>query len=307
MRGISPTPLVALAEEQHGIVTRAQLLELGWSAGAIDGRVQRGTLRPLHVGVYALAHRAVRDEGRWLAAVLACGRGAALSHGSAARLWRMSSVPGEAAVHVTLPRARRRRPGIVAHRAGLTGADVTTHRGVPVTTPARTLVDLADVVSYEALRAIADRGVRLDASAVRRAQGRAPNRRGRGALARLLGDDGSELRTRSALERRLRRLAADAGLPAPLVNVRLEGRERDFAWSAQRLVVEVDGHAFHAPRGAREDDHERDAELVAAGWRVLRFTAAQIFGDPAAVVVQLARVGVGARLAHGKDRAHADA
>jgi very-short-patch-repair endonuclease len=290
------TPLVELAEAQHGVVSRAQLLALGLSKGAIDSRVRRGALRRLHLGVYALGHAALRAEGRWLAAVLACGEGATLSHTSAARLWRLSSVPADPAVHVTIGRGHRERPGIRAHRSPTTRADVTVERGVPVTTPARTLVDLADVVPYETLRAIADHGVRLDARAVRRAQARAPNRRGRGALARLLGDDGAELRTRSALERRLRRLARDSGLPAPRVNHRVEGRERDFAWPGARLVVEVDGHAFHAARGAREADHDRDAELVLAGWRVLRLTHAQVFGEPAAVSARLAQAFYGRRV-----------
>jgi very-short-patch-repair endonuclease len=283
------TPLVELAERQHGVVTRAQLQALGLSAAAIDARVHRGVLRRLHRGVYAVAHTALRDEGRFLAAALACGDGAVLSHLSAARLWGMSSVPASAQIHVTIVDGRRRRPGVVVHRAAVTRADVTVHRGVPTTTPARTVVDLADVVPYLVLRAIADRGVRLDVAAVRRAQARAPNRPGRGAIARLLGDDGADLRSRSGLERRLRRLARAAGLKPPLVNHRILGRERDFAWPDRRLVVEVDGHAFHAPRGAREADHERDAELVLAGWRVLRFTDAQVFGHEAGVVALLAR------------------
>jgi very-short-patch-repair endonuclease len=289
MVGKAPTPMVALLEAQHGVITRAQLIALGVSAAAVDGRVTRGALRSLHAGVYAVAHVAVRDEGRWLAAALACGEGAVLSHVSAARLWGMRSLPVTDRVDVTVPAGRRRRPGVAVHRSRLSGADVTHHRAIPVTTPARTLVDLADVVPYETLRAIADRGVRLDAAAVRRAQARTPGRRGRAALAQLLGDDGAELRTRSALERRVRRLAKEAGLPAPRVNHRLAGRERDFAWPEQRLVVEVDGHAFHAARGAREDDHERDAELVLAGWRVLRFTSSQVAGAPHAVAARLAQ------------------
>jgi very-short-patch-repair endonuclease/predicted transcriptional regulator of viral defense system len=284
------TPLVRLAETQHGIVTRPQLLALGMSRAAVDARVHRGALRPLHRGVYAVGHTALREEGRWLAAVLACGDGATLSHVSAARLWSMSSVPADIAVHVTIPRGDRKRPRIVVHRAVLTGADVTRHHGVPTTTPARTLVDLADVVPYATLRRIADQGVRLDVAAVRRAQARAPSRRGRGAVARLLGDDGADLRTRSGLERRMRRLVRDVGLPAPTVNHRIAGRERDVAWPGLRLVVEVDGHAYHASRGAREDDHDRDAELVAAGWRVLRFTDRQLARSPDAVAARISAV-----------------
>jgi very-short-patch-repair endonuclease/predicted transcriptional regulator of viral defense system len=285
----SATALVEVVKAQHGVVTRAQLRALGLSPEAIKSRVRRGTLRRLHVGVYAPGHAALRDEGRWLAAVLACGEGATLSHLSAARLWGFSSVPADPAVHVTVARTHVGRPGVVVHRARLTGADRTVRRGVPVTTPARALVDLADVVPVAQLRRIADHGVRLDADAVRRAAARAPNRRGRGALARLLGDDGADLRTRSALERRVRCLLREAELPQPLVNARVLGHERDFAWPVQRLVLEVDGHAFHAARGAREADHDRDADLVLAGWRVLRLTAAQVFGDAAAVTARLAQ------------------
>jgi Protein of unknown function (DUF559)/Transcriptional regulator, AbiEi antitoxin len=280
------TPLVELVEHQHGVVTRQQLRVLGLSMAAIEARVHRGTLRRLHRGVYALGHGALRPEGRWLAAVLACGEEAVLSHVSAARLWGMSSVPADPAVHVTVPR-RVERVGIVAHRAPIVGADMTDHRGVPTTTPARTLVDLADVLPYATLRRIADRGVRLDAAAVRGAQGRAPNRPGRGRLARLLGDDGRKLRTRSGLERHMRRLAGQAGLDPPVINVRILGRERDFTWPRHRLVVEVDGGPYHAPRGAREDDHDRDAELVLAGWRVLRFTDAQLDHEPDTVIARL--------------------
>jgi very-short-patch-repair endonuclease/predicted transcriptional regulator of viral defense system len=265
--------VVQLAEGQHGVLAHGQLLALGLAATAVGSLVRRGVLRRLHRGVYALGHRALRPEGRWLAAVLACREGAVLSHTSAARLWSLSSVPADPAVHVTVPRRRRRHPGLVVHRHGLTPADVTVHRGVPVTTVARTYVDVAAIVPFAALRAMADHGVRLDGAAVRRAAERSSNPRGRVALRRLLGD---EIRTRSGLERALRRIAREVGLPAPLVNHRVVGRERDFAWPALGLVVEVDGHAYHAPLGARERDHERDAELVLAGWRVLRFTDAQV-------------------------------
>jgi very-short-patch-repair endonuclease len=143
------------------------------------------------------------------------------------------------------------------------------------------------------------------ATGARHAQARAPGRRGRGRLARLLGDDP---RTRSNPERLLRRLASEAGLPEPQVNVRILGHERDFAWPPLRLAVEVDGHAFHAPRGAREVDHARDAELVLAGWRVLRFTADQLEHERAAVVGRLrhaATVGVGRRASDPAETSHA--
>lgn len=127
--------------------------------------------------------------------------------------------------------------------------------------------------------------MRLNRGALRRAQQRAPGRSGRGSIARLLGDGG--LRTRSRVERRLLRICRDARLPRPSINERVLGRERDAVWRAQRLVVEVDGHTYHAPRPAREDDHDRDAELVLAGWRVVRFTEDQLFDAPEAVAARL--------------------
>jgi very-short-patch-repair endonuclease len=197
----------------------------------------------------------------------------------------MSAVPVDRAVHVTVRGGERRRRGIVVHRNALTRADVSVVRGVAVTARARTLVDLAAILPSATLRRIAGRGVRLDAEALRRAAARSSGRRGRVSPARLLGDD--ELRARANPERVLRRLARAAGLAAPLVNRGVRGRVRDFAWREQRLVVAVDGHAVHAPRGAREVDHARDAELALAGWRVLRFTADQLEHEPAVTVALL--------------------
>ncbi len=290
MRPQLSTAAVELAERQHGVVARRQLLALGVDADVLKRRVRNGVLRPVHRGVYAVGHAALGDAARWMAAVLACGAGGVLSHLSAARLWAMFSVPFDHAVHVTVSDVQRRHAGIVVHRASTTPADVTRHLGIPVTTVARTYVDVADVATYAALRRMADHGVRLDAAAIRRAQARAPNRRGRGRLARLIGDD---VRTRSGLERQMRRLARGAGLPPPLVNHRVLGRERDFTWPQHRLVVEVDGGRYHAPRAAREADHERDAELVVAGWRVLRFTDTHVEHEPAAVTAVVRRALAG--------------
>ncbi|MGZ4269809.1 MAG: type IV toxin-antitoxin system AbiEi family antitoxin domain-containing protein [Solirubrobacteraceae bacterium] len=275
-----------LAERQWGVVTRAQLTALGVSERAIEGRVRRGALRRLHRGVYALGHAALRDEGVWLAAVLACGPGAVLSHLAAARLWGMRTSRGDMPVHVSLVAGRSDPAGVIVHRTRrLSGADVTVERGIRVTTPARTVIDCADTLTYAELRVLADHGVRLDTAAIRRAQQRAPNRRGAANITRLLGD---EIRTRSALERAFRRLCRDHDLPAPRFNQRVLGHERDAVWPAQRLIAELDGHAFHAPKPAREADYERDAALVAAGWRVVRFTHDQVFHEPDAVAARLA-------------------
>lgn len=279
-------PLIALAESQHGVITRAQLLALGLTAAAIDARLARGTLRLLHRGVYALGHRALTDEGYWLAAVLAYTPDVVLSHFSAARLWGMR-IPGRSGklVHLTTTRHQRGGSGVLVHRTRRIGpADVTVVRGIPVTTVARTLVDCADLLTYPELRQLADHGVRLDAEAVRGAQERAPGRRGAGRVNRLLG---SGIRTRSKLERAMRRLCRDAGLPQPLINEVILGYECDAVWPATRLIVEVDGGEFHAPKPAREADYERNAALAVAGWRVIRFTYDQVVFEPRLVAARL--------------------
>jgi very-short-patch-repair endonuclease len=275
--------LAELAEIQHGVVTRAQLVSLGLTGAAVDSRLRRGSLRLVHRGVYAVGHAALRDEGFWLAAVLACGPRAVLSHLSAGCLWRMR-VRRDPQVHVTATR-RSGPAGVVVHETRhLSPADITIEHGIRVTTPARTVIDCADLLTFAELRVLADHGVRLDVAALRRAQQRAPTRAGAGRVARLLGDD---VRTRSGLERRLRKLCCDARLPSPRINERVSGHERDAVWPGHRLVVEVDGGAFHAPKPAREADYERDAALVAAGWRVVRFTYDQVTYEPAQVAARL--------------------
>ena len=271
-----------------GVATRDALVSAGVSEAAVDSALRRGHLRLLHRGVYAVGHAPLRDEGRWLAAVLACGPGAVLSHTTAARLWGMWTPRGDAVLHVTLVAGRARPPGITVHRTRhLTGADVTVERGIRVTTPARVIVDCAGTLSYPDLRALADHGVRLDADAIRRAQQRAPKHPGAVNVCRLLGD---EVRTRTELERALRRICRTAALPMPLFNAKVLGKERDAVWPEHRLVVEADGGAFHLPKPARENDYERDAALVVAGWRVVRFSYDQVMHEPAAVAARLAQL-----------------
>jgi very-short-patch-repair endonuclease len=279
-------PLIELAESQHGVVTRAQLLGLGIGAGAIDSRLRRDALRPLHRGVYALGHAALADEGRWLAAVLAAAPDAVLSHFSAALLWRMR-VPWRAhdAVHVTTTRGQRGDARVVVHRTRrLEPIDVVVVRGVPVTTVARTVLDCADLMTYPELRTLADHGVRLDVTAIEEARTRAPGRRGAPRVRRLIASD---VRTRSKLERAMKRLCREANLPRPLVNDEVLGYECDFVWRPQRLIVEADGGGFHAPKPAREADYERASALAVAGWRVVRFTYDQVVHEPAMVAARL--------------------
>lgn len=277
-----------LAERQWGVVTRAQLVAAGVSLAAIDQRVHRGGLRAVHRGVYAIGPAPLRDEGMWLAATLACGPGAVLSHLSAARLWGMRVPYGDRSVHVTLVRGRARPPGVTVHRTRhLTRADVVVERGIRVTARARTVVDCADTLTHAELRALADHGVRMDPDAIRRAQARTPGRRGAPSVRRLIASD---VRTRSVLERAFRRICREIDADQPKRNEKVLGVERDFVWRAERLIVEVDGGAFHLPKPARENDYERDADLVAAGWRVVRFSYDQVMYEPEIVAARLAQL-----------------
>jgi very-short-patch-repair endonuclease len=272
---------------KYGVVSRAQLRALGRSDGAVDGWVRSGRLHRIHRGVYAVGHRALTDEGRWLAAVLACGPGAVLSHRSAAALWGIRPAPRK--VEVTVGRSRRGTAGVVVHRArSLPPGDVARRRGVPTTTLPRTIADLADVLSEgELARAVhqAEIAHALDAESLARAARGANGRRGAGRLARAMaaGPD----RTRSELERRLLALCDEHGLPRPEVNETVAGLEADFVWRGERVVAETDGWAYHGTRRAFERDRERDQALTRAGYRPLRFTHRQVVESPAAVAATL--------------------
>ena len=286
-----------LAARQHGVVAIGQLRALGLSASAVRSRATAGRLHRIHRGVYAVGHPLVSGEGRWIAAVLACGSRAVLSHRSAAALWGLRPT-ARTAVDVTVPwRAGRSRPGIDIHRVtSLHPADTTTAHGIPCTTVARTLLDLAEVVARRSLERAVDQAevLRLfDRHAVDDVLERAAGRRGAAALRAVLAETefGSVL-TRSELEERFLSLCLRASLPRPEVNAWLcldDGAVQvDFLWRAHELIVETDGHRSHGTRGAFERDRRRDQRLMRAGWRVVRFTWRQIAGDPTEVAETIA-------------------
>jgi very-short-patch-repair endonuclease len=257
-------PLVArIAARQHGVVTAEQLQIAGLSWGGIRRRAAAGRLHRIHRGVYAVGHSALSQEGRWLAAVLACGDGAVLSHRSAAALWKIARPTDVIDVTVSGPGGRAKRRGINLHRSRtLFSSDSTQRSGIPVTKPARTLEDLRRTVSHKEL-----------AVAVREAEFlRLP-------IGERLAPDG----TRSELEARLLRICRRHRLPRPLVNARVGPFAVDFLWRAQRLIVEVDGWESHRTRSAFEGDRARDARLKVLGYEVVRFTWRQIASDPAPV------------------------
>jgi very-short-patch-repair endonuclease len=254
------------------VVTRAQLLRTGLDSKGISRRAGDGRLHRLHRGVYAVGHPVLVPNGRRLAAVLACGPGAALSHGSAAALhglWRSSG-----RMHVTVPRGGPHTgDGITVHRTRrLDPADVTAIEGIAVTTVARTALDLAEHSNPRMLMALLERADELELFDLREITAcidRNPGRRGITPLREALDLD---MPGESELQRRFLRLCRDAGLPEPEREVQLGAYRADFFWPRASLVVETDGRSFHDRRAAFESDRERDLDLAAAGIRTLRVT-----------------------------------
>jgi len=280
--------VAALGARQAGVVSRRQLLALGLSPRTIARRLAGGRLHALHRGVYAVGHTAVPWEGRARAALLAAGAGAVLSHHSAAIAWRILPDGGGPQEVTVIGRTPRHRPGIVVHTACT--LEVGDHRGLPVTGPARTLLDLAAHAPGDAMaRALAEAQVlRLATPAtVRRAIRQSPNHHGARALAGMLATTEP---TRTKLERALLDLLRRAGLPRPLVNAMAGPYEADALWPAERVILETDGWSAHGHRGAFERDRARDADLQARGYTVLRFTWRQISDEPLLVVTRVAQV-----------------
>lgn len=278
-----------MAGVQHGVVARRQLVGGGLGPGAIAHRLRCGRLHPIHRGVYSVGHPLVSVRGRWLAAVLACGPGAVLSHRAAAALWELRASEA-ATIDVTVPSlgGRRRRPGIALHRvAWLPASEVTLHHAIPVTTPARTLLDLASATSRPALARAVDRAEQLrlfDLSEVRALLRRNTGRAGCKALAQVLEDQCAEpALTRSQLEERFLALCEDHELPRPTVNSRVRGYEVDFLWREAGLIVEVDGRSSHSTRTAFERDRRRDGHLTVLGYRVLRLTYRRVVDEEESV------------------------
>lgn len=284
--------LAALAARQHGVVSTAQLMALGLGRGAIAFRVRRGRLHRLHRGIFAVGHPRLTKQGRWMAAVLAAGPGAVLSHRDAAALWELRRT-SRTTIDVIAGRrtGHARQDGITLHTSRNLGrAEKARRHAIPVTTPVRTLLDLADVVSLQALRRAfeqADVLRLLDGAEIARLPDTHPGRGGATKLAKLAAAWETPPLTRSELERRFLTLCHDAGVAPPRCNVPLLRFEVDFLWPEHRLIVETDGHRHHGTRTAFEKDRARDAALTAAGYRVMRFTHRQVTKDPRTVARRL--------------------
>jgi very-short-patch-repair endonuclease len=279
--------IAEIAKGQHGLVTHRQLMALGFSSNGIAKRARTGRLHRLHRGVYAVGCVGSSIEQRWMAAVLALGEGAVLSHASAAALWGLlRPIDGPVDVSVPTQNGRRRRRGIRIHRcASLTvgegdgkapysphGRDrrlapsVTRREGIPVTSVPRTLADLRGAVAP-----------RLHRRATRQAE----------IAGFALGSQVEGDRTRSDVERDFLRLCRRHGLPTPEVNVQIGRWTVDFLWRARHLAVETDSFRYHRGSVAFEDDHQRDLDLRARGFEVRRFTERQLHERPAQVAADL--------------------
>jgi predicted transcriptional regulator of viral defense system len=277
--------IAVIAERQWGIIDRGQLRALGLSPSAIDRLVWSGRLRVLHRGVYALGHRMLRPQAYRLAAARACGEGAVVSFAAGAAHWELRRSEATL-IDVTVPHAgQRRRPGIRVHRhASLRPDEVTVHELVPVTTPARTLLDLAATFPHRTLERAIDVAERLelfDLVAVRAVIDAHRGRPGAAKLARTLAEHvPGSTPTRSELEELFLGFCEQRGIPRPVVNGFLCGVEVDFHWPGVPFAIEVDGWEFHHGRRPFERDHERDAILAAAEIFTLRFTDLQLQRRP---------------------------
>ena len=284
--------VAAIAACQHGVITHEQLLAAGVSRATITRWAAVGHLHRLHRGVYAVGHANVTREGRLLAAVLACGEGAALSHSSACQLWGLArEIPGP--IHVSVPRGCRRSPhGVIAHRPrALDEKDTAKRLRIPVTTATRTIFDQASTLGAATLRDQFEQADYLEILDRRRLAvllSGARGRRGLGTLRTLMGEKGLPLdRTRSALERLFLRICRDHCLPLPAVNVPLLDYEVDFLWADARFVVEVDGGRHRGPQ--RDRDNLRDVRLSRAGYLVRRYSARDL-ADHSAVAAEIAAI-----------------
>jgi very-short-patch-repair endonuclease len=281
--------LLAFARGQHGAVSWGQIERAGFGERWVRSRVATGWLQRLYRGVY-LVGPLEGPHSRAMAAVLAAGADGLLSHYPGAVLFGLRP-PREGPIDVTVPDRRvRSRPGLRVHHATVHPRDITRHHGIPVTSPARILLDLAATEpSTELDRALNEaRSLRLVSGPSLTEQfSRYPRHRGTAALRKATQADTGF--TRSEAERQALKLIRRAGLPTPECNAKVHGYEVDLLWRDLRLIVEIDGYAFHSMRSSFEQDRRRDQQLTANGYRVIRITWRQLIDEPEAVLVTLTR------------------
>jgi very-short-patch-repair endonuclease len=285
------------AAEEWGVLSIDELRDCGLSPVGVAVRVRNGRLHPVHRGVYAVGHTNLPLEGRFLAAVKACGPGAVLSHFAAGAHFGFLRWDDRYPEVTVLGTSTRLHRGVRVHRTCvLDTQDVVRHGGIAVTSPARTLLDLASTLGWRPLRRAVRQAQALRWVSIRQlveVLGRAGPRRGSRKLARIVATGPAP--TRSELEDAVLDLMLSRGLAHPDVNVPLVVAARrvipDFRWPEQRLVVEADGAAWHDGELAREDDAERQALLEAYGERVLRVTWDQAITRPGQTLARIRAAG----------------
>jgi very-short-patch-repair endonuclease len=284
--------IAAIARHQRGRVSRDQLVAIGLSAGVIQRRVRRGLLLAERPGVYLVGHVAVVPLGPETAALLSVRDGAVLSHHSAAALWGIGAADRK--IHILVQGGYAgQRTGVKIHRTRVLDAqDVRIREGLPVTSPARTLLDRAGETSLRRLELMFTEAVTqhlVSPADLEDVIARGRGRKGCAALRALLEEESDPAFTRSDGEKRMRALIRKAGLPAPLVNSPLHGFEVDFYWPAHGVVVEIDSYGFHTSRWAYERDRDKDAVLRSHGMPPLRFSRRQVRDEPLLVITQVAQ------------------
>lgn len=281
-----------LAGRQHGIVARRQLLALGFNAREIEHRVARGRLHLVMRGVYAVGWSQMTRKRRWMAAVLACGDGAMLSHGSAAAHWRIATERSGAVDISVCRRTRLRRPGIRVHaRHRLGESDISWYEGIPVTGIVQTLIDVATELNPMAVERVVNEADKLDLVDPERLRSALANYEGEPGvrLLRSILDTRTFRLSDSDLEILFRPIAAEAGLPLPLTKQVVNGFEVDFFWPALGLVVETDGLRYHRTPSAQARDARRDRAHLLAGMTPLRFTHYEVKHEAPKIVQALRR------------------
>jgi very-short-patch-repair endonuclease len=282
--------IAELAERQHGVVAAWQLLATGFGRAAIQYRLGSGSLHQLFRGAYAVGHPAVSPRGRIMAAVLACGEEAHASHHAGTYAWGVRRSERRL-VDVTVPRSRHGQRGIRLHRVrNLHSGDLAVVDNIPVTSVARTILDQAEELQpHELANLVTDFESRrlFDLRELERTIERNPGRRGIKPLRAVMAGYREPPITRSDAEKLLLRVCDGAGLPRPQTNVIVAGHRVDAVWPEQRLVVEVDSRTHHLTVAAFEEDRRRDADLMLAGYRVLRITWRRLCDEPRQVVATL--------------------
>lgn len=293
-----------LAARQHGVVSRRQLLDLGLSRTMVQSRLDTGRIRALFAGVY-LVGPVEPKRAREMAAVLAGGPHATLSHTSALGLWNLFPAEPDTPIHISVPFGGRfRRVGIVFHRVQPLAPDERVSvDGIPVTSPIRTIVDVAGMLGSRELElvvAAAERSGLIGDGDLPALPERYARRPGMAMLRKFVRDRANLEFTRSEAERRCLSLLLEAGLPRPRTNFRLGPYEIDLFWPEERVAVEIDGWAFHGTRSQFEGDRRKDAWLCARGIEVIRLSWRQITRHSTATAVQ---IGQALALARARCRA----